>query len=114
MIKINLLPEELRRQRVTDKGGRPAAYKITAENQAKIKLIAVVAVLLYVFLHILAAGTLFLKKNSLNRLSQRLTDLEPKYMSAQSLKSDMLRLKGRLSAINELTSKSILWSKETG
>lgn len=106
MIEINLLPEDLR---VRQKNKETKQIDI---SRIPLKQIVIIAIAIFVVLQILAATTLFLKRNSFKKLDQRLKALEPQYKIAQSLKFDARRLNSRLSAVNELTSKSILWSKK--
>lgn len=107
MLEINLLPEELRKKSVQKEGAR--AVDVT---KIPIRLIAVIAIAAFIGIQLLAAGVLVFKKGTLNRLDKSLAKLEPEYKVAQSLKLKMRLLSNNLSAINELTSKSILWSKK--
>jgi len=107
MIEINLLPEELR----TQKKKKEPLREVSA-SKLSLSLIAIIAIVIFVALQGLAAMALFYKKGSLERLEQQLKKLKPKYKTAKSLKTEKRELNSKLSAINELTSKSILWSKK--
>lgn len=106
MIEINLLPEELRKTQ------KKKERKSVDVSKIPVKKIATIAIIAFFTLQLLAAMTLILKKGTLKKLNSVLAELEPKYKAAQSLKLGIQQLNGKLSAINELTSKSILWSKK--
>ncbi len=106
MIEINLLPEELKVEKKKAESQRIDISKIPIKN------IIIITTAVFIVSQIVAATTLLIKKNSLKKLNRLIKELEPRYNTALSLKSDIQQLGGKLSAINELTSKSILWSKK--
>ena len=106
MIKINLLPEELRKEEKKVNTHQISLSKIP------LKRVAIIASALFLLLHALGATTLLLKKNSLEKLNIHIKELEPKYDIAQALKLNVRQMNGKLTAIHELASESILWSKK--
>lgn len=106
MIEINLLPEELRKQ------PKKNEFPQISISKLPLRRIAIIAIVAFVVLQLLAATALFFKKNSLKKLNRRIAELETTYKIAKSYKIDMQGLNDKVSAINELTSKSILWSKK--
>ena len=105
MIEINLLPEEMRKEQKTE-------IQQIDLSRLPLKNIIIIVIAALVVLQIIAATVLFIKRNSLKQLDRSLKELEPKHKIALSLKSDAQKLSSRLSTINELTSKSTLWSKK--
>lgn len=106
MIEINLLPEELKKQQAKKE---PRQIKV---SELPIKLIIAVSITVFIFIQILSAMVFVIKSNSLNGLNKRFGQLESDYKVAQALKLQMRQLNNKLTAINELTSKSIMWSKK--
>ncbi|MBN1405507.1 MAG: PilN domain-containing protein, partial [Candidatus Omnitrophica bacterium] len=106
MIEINLLPEELRK---VQKKKESIRVDIASLPMRKIITISIVS---FVALQLLGIATLVLKNNTLKKLNKELSVLDEKYKEAQALKLGIRQFSSKLSAINELTSKSILWSKK--
>ncbi|MFH0731899.1 MAG: hypothetical protein V2A72_03130 [Candidatus Omnitrophota bacterium] len=107
MIEINLLPEELRK----NKKPKKEVLNLKSANLPW-KAIAITIAVVFIASQLLAAQILFFKKGTLKKTELLIKDTEPKYKMAQSLKSEIKQLNSKLSAVNELTSKSILWSKK--
>lgn len=106
MIEINLLPDGLRK---TQK--KKNTQKVNLSD-LPLKNIAIAAVAMFVLFQIFASLVLLKKSATLKRLNKEIKKLDLDYAIAQSLKKDQAQLRGKLAAINELTLKSILWSKK--
>lgn len=109
MIEINLLPEEFRKQQ---KKSQARQISVSSMSKLPVRRIALITVAAFIGLQLFASMIFFAKKISLKNLDRRLAVLEPKYKVAQTLKLNITQLNNKLAAINELTSKSILWSKK--
>ena len=106
MIEINLLPDELKKQH---RKKEPMEIDV---SRIPWRLIGIICVVALIALQALGGLLLAVKTNSLKGLDIKLQELDPNYKVAQSLKLEMRQLNSKLSAINELTSKSIIWSKK--
>ena len=106
MISINLLPEEMRK---TKKVKKKSQANLSALPLKKIIIIAVTLVVLF---QVSGGLILYKKGNTLKKLEKEIKFFDSDYKVAQTLKAEMNELKGKLSAINDLTSNSILWSEK--
>lgn len=105
MIEINLLPEEMRKQ-------KKSPFKLDLEvGKLKILIGGGVVCVLILSLAILSAGA-SLRKRQVVRLMSEEQKLAPQKSQVESVDKDMSVLKTKLSVLGEITQRDFLWSKK--
>lgn len=106
MIEINLLPEELRKQKKLD-------LKLDLEMVDKIKFLAggVFAGILILLILLLVIGSAVRKKQIVN-LMMKEQAIAPKKAQAEEANKDILFLMAKMAELDEITKRKFLWSKK--
>jgi len=106
MIEINLLPEEIRKQ-------RGPSFKLDIEMMGKVKFLAgglVLGVLIFLIL-ILSIGSSLRKKQAM-RLVLEEQNISAQRSDAEALNKELSVLKAKMRVLGQLTSREFLWAQK--
>jgi len=104
-IEINLLPEEMRRQ-------KGPSFKLDIET-GKVKMLAgagVAGILIFLIIFLMV-GTSIRRKQVLN-LSLKEQNLAPQKSEAERINSELSILKAKLNTLDQITKREFLWAEK--
>ncbi|MBI4335271.1 MAG: hypothetical protein HY589_01300 [Candidatus Omnitrophica bacterium] len=108
MIKINLLPREVKKQQGPK---RPVEFKIPELGAGALR-IGIYSVSALIALHLFAAVSIMLKVGALNKLKSRWRTEEPRKAQIEDLNREVGLIEKKVLPVKELLDKRILWSRQ--